>query len=120
MLLHQHHRLPAVNTQKFVTFGQCSQCSYTNLRLKSCWLSLQAAEQHAEFTKEDGHHYVNDLGTPAGTWLNDKRMEAGAKKRLRPGDVLEFGQPGTGLRYKIKVSGVQPAAQCQHGARAAA
>lgn len=46
---------------------------------------------------------MRDLGTTAGTWLNDKRMEAGAKKRLRPGDMLEFGQPGTGLRYKIKV-----------------
>lgn len=72
----------------------------------SCNLILEAptaAARHAEFTKEDGHHYVRDLGTTAGTWLNEKRMEAGAKKRLRPGDILEFGQPGTGLRYKIKM-----------------
>jgi pSer/pThr/pTyr-binding forkhead associated (FHA) protein len=69
-------------------------------------LLLQAAERHAEFTKEDGHHYVRDLGTTSGTWLNDKRMDARAKKMLRPGDVLEFGQPGTGLRYKIKVRAI--------------
>jgi zeaxanthin epoxidase len=62
-----------------------------------------AAERHAEFTKEDGHHYVCDLGTPSGTWLNDKRVDAGSKRMLRPGDILEFGQPGSGLRYKIKM-----------------
>jgi pSer/pThr/pTyr-binding forkhead associated (FHA) protein len=66
----------------------------------------QAAERHAEFTKEDGHHYVCDLGTPSGTWLNDKRVDAGSKRMLRPGDILEFGQPGSGLRYKIKVGTV--------------
>lgn len=70
---------------------------------------MQAAVRQAEFTKEDGHHYVTDLGTSAGTWLNDKRMDANAKKRLRPGDVLEFGQLGSGLRYKIKVCAAQAA-----------
>jgi FHA domain len=46
---------------------------------------------------------VCDLGTPSGTWLNDKRVDSGSKRMLRPGDILEFGQPGSGLRYKIKV-----------------
>lgn len=46
---------------------------------------------------------MRDLGTPSGTWLNEKRLDSGCKRMLRPGDMLEFGQPGSGLRYKIKV-----------------
>lgn len=65
-------------------------------------VALQASDQHAEFIKEDGHHYVQDLGTPSGTWLNDRKLPSGARQRLRPGDVLEFGAQGTGLKYKIK------------------
>jgi zeaxanthin epoxidase len=72
----------------------------------SCNLILDApsaSDQHAEFIKEDGHHYVRDLGASAGTWLNEKKMAPNSRQRLSPGDVLEFGEPGSGLKYKIKM-----------------
>jgi len=36
-------------------------------------------------TKRDGDHFVEDLGSEAGTWLNDRRLQAKVPKLLRPG-----------------------------------
>jgi len=57
-------------------------------------------DQHAQLTKKDGHHYVAATGP---TWVNDKQLQAGITKQLRPGDVLAFGSKDASLKFKIKM-----------------
>lgn len=48
------------------------------------------ADVHAEITYATGHlMMVEDLGSPAGTFVNNRRIKG--KKILKPGDILCFG-----------------------------
>lgn len=62
-------------------------------------------DQHAQLTKKDGHHYVAATGP---TWVNDKQLQAGITKQLRPGDVLAFGSKDASLKFKIKMCACRP------------
>ncbi|MCR9173913.1 MAG: FHA domain-containing protein [bacterium] len=49
------------------------------------------AEVHAEITYATGHlMMVEDLGSPAGTYVNNRRIQG--KKILKSGDILSFGE----------------------------
>jgi hypothetical protein len=58
-----------------------------------CDIQLPGAHvgpQHAVLTNRDGHTWVQDLGTPGGTFVNGQRL-GGAPYPLRRGDVVVFG-----------------------------
>ena len=61
-------------------------CSHSPSCLHFGW--LQTSAQHACVTKRDGDHFVEDLGSEAGTWLNDRRLQAKVPKLLRPGPCM--------------------------------
>lgn len=44
---------------------------------------------HARITRETGSTFVTDLGSSAGTWVNDERVEGAAA--IHHGDTVSFG-----------------------------
>lgn len=46
---------------------------------------------HAEFGVDSDGPWVRDLGSKTGTWLHEKRQEAGAQVRLKDGHRLRLG-----------------------------
>lgn len=69
---------------------------------------IHVAEQHAKVWHDqaDGQHYLTDLGTERGTWVNGKRLAAGATVRLWPGDAVEFGRHPSHEVFKVKLQHV--------------
>src|SRR5215470_4372523 len=57
--------------------------------------SFRVSRRHCCLTEVDGAVAVRDLGSTNGTWINDRRVEAG---RLRPGDTLTIAV----LRYRLE------------------
>jgi pSer/pThr/pTyr-binding forkhead associated (FHA) protein len=51
---------------------------------------------HARILKRGPYHFVEDLGSTNGTFLNDRRVERDAQLKVR--DSLRIGQ--TILRYE--------------------
>lgn len=49
------------------------------------------AAEHARVEARDGDYWVTDLGTEGGTFLDGRRLEAGAPARVLPGNELRFG-----------------------------
>ncbi len=47
------------------------------------------SRQHCRIFREDGHYWVEDLGSTNHTWLNDEQVE---RARLRDGDHLRISQ----------------------------
>ncbi|MBO6577052.1 MAG: FHA domain-containing protein [Rhodothermales bacterium] len=54
-----------------------------------------ASARHAEIRVRGGQHWIRDLGSTNGTFVNGRRVE---EKQLRSGDVIEFGQGGPTAR----------------------
>ncbi|MEQ9321179.1 MAG: FHA domain-containing protein, partial [Polyangiaceae bacterium] len=77
--------------KQIVTLGRDSSCQ---VQLADPW----ASGVHAEVTLHNGQHFVRDMGSVAGTWING--MPLGAAHRLEGGDTIVIGQ--TSLRY-VKV-----------------
>ena len=50
----------------------------------------QVGPRHAVLSRRDGRTWVQDLGTPGGTFVNGQRL-GGAAHPLRRGDVVVFG-----------------------------
>jgi len=65
--------------------------------------SASTSAQHARIEKKGGDHFVTDLGSAAGTWLNDKKLQPNKPKCLHPGDVLQFGAPDVAEKHKVKM-----------------
>jgi predicted component of type VI protein secretion system len=57
--------------------------------------SIRVSRRHCCLTVIDGEVAVRDLGSLNGTWINDRRLEAG---RLRPGETLTIAH----LRYRLE------------------
>lgn len=55
-----------------------------------------ASHMHARVTKRGAYHFVVDLGSTNGTFLNDRRIESDAQLKVR--DTLRIGQ--SILRYE--------------------
>ena len=120
-LYHVCQLLATVNRQH----SSCC-CLYVNARLphrgsseRATLRCVQTSAQHACVTKRDGDHFVEDLGSEAGTWLNDRRLQAKVPKLLRPGKssllrlhsvqsaehaLLQSATPQYSLREMRKVS----------------
>ena len=47
------------------------------------------SRRHARFVRASGNVFVEDLGSLTGTRLNGERI--GARRRVRPGDLVEIG-----------------------------
>lgn len=73
LLLARHHQL----------VGRAESC---DIRL----IEAQVGAQHAVLTNREGRAWVQDLGTPGGTFVNGQRL-GGAPQPLRRGDVVVFG-----------------------------
>jgi len=57
---------------------------------------------HARLWREgDGSWWLEDLGSTNGTWLNGRRLAAGAAEPLHTGDRFSLGQRGPALRVTI-------------------
>jgi hypothetical protein len=54
------------------------------------------SHMHARILRRGPYHYVEDLGSTNGTFLNDQRVEGGARLKVR--DTLRLGE--TVLRYE--------------------
>lgn len=63
--------------------GQAPSC---DIRLSEA----QVGPQHAVLTRRDGRTWVQDLGTPGGTFVNGQRL-SGIPHPLHRGDVIVFG-----------------------------
>lgn len=66
-------------------------------RLPDCQLVLRdsrISRHHLEISWNGGQHWVADLGSRHGTFVNGERIE---RRALAPGDVIEFGS-ATGFR----------------------
>jgi pSer/pThr/pTyr-binding forkhead associated (FHA) protein len=74
-----------------ITIGRDGGCHVT---LSDQW----ASGVHAEITLHNGQHFIRDMGSGAGTWING--MPLGMAHRLEGGDTIHIGQ--TSLRY-VKV-----------------
>lgn len=56
------------------------------------------SRHHARLVREDGHHFLIELGARNGTVIQGVR--AGARAPLRDGDFIQFG-PRVGFRYSL-------------------
>lgn len=65
---------------------------------------MQVKERHAHLQKEaDGKYVIEDLFT-SGTWLNGRKLIAGQRHKLCPGDEIAFGaKQDKSLTYRVKL-----------------
>lgn len=49
------------------------------------------SRKHAEIVEKDGIHWLRDVGSSNGTFLNGEQLETGKWAPFRPGDQLRFG-----------------------------
>jgi predicted component of type VI protein secretion system len=67
----------------------------------------QVGARHAVLSRHDGRTWVQDLGTPGGTFVNGQRL-GGSAHPLRRGDVVVFGT--VALRVSAEADPHRPAA----------
>jgi len=67
-------------------------------------IPLLLSRKHAALTRKGKAHYVRDLATTNGTFVNGKRIDAKVDVELRDNDVVSFGGP----RYVARDAGKQP------------
>jgi hypothetical protein len=60
--------------------------------LEHASLSRLVSRTHAEFAPKGDGHYVMDLGSTNGTFVNGKQLEPHARRSLQHGDCLTFGE----------------------------
>lgn len=85
--------------KQVITMGRDPAC---HVRLSDPW----ASGVHTEITLHNGQHFLRDMGSEAGTWVNG--MPLGAAHRLEGGDTIHIGQ--TAFRY-VKVGQAPGAAK---------
>jgi pSer/pThr/pTyr-binding forkhead associated (FHA) protein len=65
--------------------------------------SAVVSSRHARLIREDGHWWVEDIGSRNGTFVNGRRLASGAKERLKVGDEIGFGATGPKLKVEEAV-----------------
>lgn len=60
--------------------------------------ALQIGRVHLEIIKENNQHYIVDMDSKNGTFLNDKRIESRKRHQLHSGDVIKLA--GEEIVYK--------------------
>lgn len=65
----------------------------------------QVKDRHAHVQRQPcGKYTIEDLASPLGTWLNGKKLVAGQRATLCPGDEIVFGaKQGESLTYRVKM-----------------
>ena len=74
----------------------CRRCLVTGVQVK---------DRHAHVQRQaDGGYTIEDLGSPCGTFINGKKLLAGQRCTLSPGDVVAFGaKAGDHCTYRVKL-----------------
>jgi zeaxanthin epoxidase len=65
--------------------------------------------------KQDGSHYIRDLGSVSGTFVNGHRVAPQADVQLRPSDVVEFARQPAPEVFKVKLQHVSLRTDELHG-----
>ncbi len=67
--------------------------------------ATKVEEKHAHVQRQpDGKYTIEGLASTSGTWLNGKKIMAGQRTTLCPGDEIVFGaKQGEGLAYRVKL-----------------
>ncbi|CAK0785225.1 hypothetical protein CVIRNUC_008431 [Coccomyxa viridis] len=83
---------------KGLIVGSCAQA---DIRLES----NQVKDRHAHVQRQaDGGYTIEDLGSPCGTFVNGKKLAAGQRSKLCPGDEVAFGaKAGAHCTYRVKL-----------------
>jgi phosphoserine phosphatase RsbU/P len=74
-----------------------------------CLSSKQVSRQHAHILFQDGQHFVEDLGSSNGTYLNGQRLSPRAPTAFNERDLLQIGPYVLALRITGGVTGNTPA-----------
>ncbi len=53
--------------------------------------TLAVSRRHARITAFRGSHFIEDLGSIGGTWINQQQLQLGHRVRLTPGDHFLIG-----------------------------
>ena len=74
----------------------CGRCLMTGVQVK---------DRHAHVQRQaDGGYTIEDLGSPCGTFINGKKLLAGQRCTLSPGDEVAFGaKAGEHCTYRVKL-----------------
>eukprot|EP00195_Chlamydomonas_chlamydogama_P015241 CAMPEP_0202891454 /NCGR_PEP_ID=MMETSP1392-20130828/1504_1 /ASSEMBLY_ACC=CAM_ASM_000868 /TAXON_ID=225041 /ORGANISM="Chlamydomonas chlamydogama, Strain SAG 11-48b" /LENGTH=662 /DNA_ID=CAMNT_0049575203 /DNA_START=251 /DNA_END=2239 /DNA_ORIENTATION=- len=71
-------------------------------RHASVWReSCKASSSHTEY-----NYFLKDLGSGKDTWVNGRKLAAGAQVQLHPGDTIEFASHPSNEVYKVKMQHV--------------
>lgn len=57
---------------------------------------------HARVHVNDDTYFIEDAGSPGGTYLNDQRVRKNQRVQLHPGDMVAFGA-NAGPKGTLKV-----------------
>lgn len=60
------------------------------------------ADIHAQVHVKDETYFIEDAGSPGGTFLNNERIGKGKRVQLHPGDFVAFGEDA-GSKGTLKV-----------------
>jgi pSer/pThr/pTyr-binding forkhead associated (FHA) protein len=52
---------------------------------------IWCSRQHAVITLSGGIMVIEDMNSLNGTWVNGARIQAGQKRELNPGDIIQIG-----------------------------
>lgn len=91
--------LPADLLERAVVVGR--DAAKVDVAMDCESIPLLLSRRHAALTCDGTTHYVRDLATTNGTFVNGRRVEAKVDVALRDGDVVAFGGP----RYVARGSG---------------
>lgn len=57
---------------------------------------------HARVHVDDDTYFIEDAGSPGGTFLNNQRIQKNKRVQLHPGDFVAFGEDA-GVKGTLKV-----------------
>ena len=81
--------LPADLLERAVVVGR--DAAKVDVAMDCESIPLLLSRRHAALTCDGTTHYVRDLATTNGTFVNGRRVEAKVDVALRDGDVVAFG-----------------------------
>ncbi len=91
----ENHRLVGKNAQqgtRFVIFHFPFTIGKKEGADNACLAAPTVSRMHARIYMEGDNYYIEDLNSTNGTFLNDQRLAAYTKTRLKEGDLLRFAQ----------------------------
>ena len=95
-------RLPL--RDKALTFGRSAQLVDVVVRDDS------VSRQHAAVVhSSEGESFVVDMDSASGTYVNEKRVAAGAPTKLNDGDAISLGTFRTTWTFRVQPAEVKPA-----------